>query len=201
MAHLNEAEARQDPFEQFGIWYAEATAAGLHQPDAMVLATATRQGAPSARAVLLKGFDSRGFVFYSNYESRKGNELAENPQASLVFVWAEISRQVRIEGIVQKVLPEESDTYFASRPLGSRLGALASNQSRVIPDREFLEQRVEALAEEYRDGEPPRPAYWGGYRLSPSVIEFWHGRPDRIHDRLRYRRIEAGGWLIERLSP
>lgn len=201
MAHLSEAEARQDPFEQFGIWYAEATAAGLHQPDAMVLATATRQGAPSARAVLLKGFDSRGFVFYSNYESRKGRELAENPQASLVFVWSEISRQVRLEGVVEKVSPEESDAYFASRPLGSRLGALASNQSQVIPGREFLERRVEALAKEYRDGEPPRPAYWGGYRLSPSVIEFWQGRPDRIHDRLRYRRLEDGGWLIERLSP
>ncbi len=201
MAHLSESEAREDPFEQFGLWYAEAGAAGLHQPDAMVLATATRQGAPSARAVLLKGFDSRGFVFYSNYESRKGRELAENPQASLVFVWSEISRQVRIEGIVEKVSFEESDAYFASRPLGSRLGALASNQSQIIPGREFLERRVEALAEEYRDGEPPRPAYWGGYRLSPIVIEFWQGRPDRIHDRLRYRHIEAGGWLIERLSP
>ena len=197
---LNETDIDADPFKQFHLWFNDALTANLIEPNAMTLATATRDGKPSARTVLLKGFDERGFVFYTNYESRKGQELAENPWAALVFLWKEIQRQVRIEGHIEKCSPEESDTYFLSRPLGSRLGAYVSQQSQVISSREILEARLAELTRENANLDIPRPPYWGGYRLSPTSIEFWQGRPNRLHDRLRYR-LSDRAWLIERLSP
>jgi pyridoxamine 5'-phosphate oxidase len=165
----------------------------------MTLATATRKGRPSARAVLLKGFDARGFVFYTNYRSRKGRELAENPQAMLLFCWEELERQVGIEGRVEQVSGAESDEYFASRPLGSRLSAVVSPQSEEVADREALEVKLEAASKRWRDA-PPRPPHWGGYRLTPERFEFWQGRKDRLHDRLCYRK-SAAAWKIERLAP
>jgi pyridoxamine 5'-phosphate oxidase len=185
---------------QFGHWFAEADAADLIEPNAMTLATADAGGRPSARMVLLKGFDERGFVFYTNYGSRKADELAGNPAVALVFWWPPLQRQVRIEGTVERVLREESEAYFRTRALGSRLGAWASAQSRVIAGRAELEQRLQELTERYRDREVPLPPFWGGYRVHPEVIEFWQNRPNRLHDRLRYRRV-PDGWTIERLSP
>jgi pyridoxamine 5'-phosphate oxidase len=166
----------------------------------MTLATADAGGRPSARIVLLKGYDSRGFVFFSNYDSRKGQELACNPYASLLFHWIELERQVRIEGRVEKVATEESDDYYLSRPIGSRLGAWASPQSAVLSDRGILEQKLGELEKQYGDN-PPRPPHWGGYRLAPDCLEFWQGRASRLHDRLRYTLISAGNWKIERLAP
>ena len=197
---LSESELDPDPIRQFQRWFDEATSAGLIEPNAMTLATATRDGHPSARMVLLKGFDARGFVFYTNYESRKGGELEQNPQAALVFFWVELERQVRVEGRVERAAPAESDAYFASRPLGSQIGAWASAQSRVIAGREPLERRTAELEDEYAGREVPRPSQWGGSRVVPHVIEFWQGRPSRLHDRLRYRQKD-GGWIVERLSP
>jgi pyridoxamine 5'-phosphate oxidase len=198
---LSEIDLDPDPIVQFQTWFAQALAAGLPEPNAMTLATATPDGRPSARMVLIKGLDARGFVFFSNYISRKGRELAANPYAALVFYWPELERQIRIEGRVELTSPEDSDAYFRSRPLGSQLGALASQQSAVIDGRADLERCVADLAEQYADGGVPRPPHWGGYRVIPMSIEFWQGRPSRLHDRLRYRRLEDESWLIERLSP
>lgn len=199
-AGLRESDAEPDPSEQFRRWFDEALAAGLHEPNAMVLATAGPDGAPSARVVLLKGFDGRGFVFYTNYEGRKGREIEANPRAALLFYWGELERQVRVEGAVARVSEEESDAYYASRPRGSRLGALASQQSRLVESREVLEGRIRHLEAEYEGREVPRPSFWGGYRVQPETFEFWQGRENRLHDRLVYHRT-SGGWKMERLQP
>ena len=198
---LSEADAEPNPFKQFQIWFDQALAAQLPEPNAMTLATATPNGKPSARMVLLKNFDERGFVFYTNYKSHKGQELADNPQAALVFWWAELERQVRIEGRVEKVSDHESDEYFHSRPLNSRLGAWVSEQSQVIKSREVLELRLQELKTESESQDVPRPPHWGGFRVIPTIIEFWQGRPSRLHDRLNYCRLDDGSWYIERLSP
>lgn len=198
---LSESDVDADPMRQFEKWFQQALAANLPEPNVMTLATATADGQPSARVVLLKAFDADGFTFFTNYDSRKGRELSANPQAALLFFWPELQRQLRIEGAVERVAEAESDAYFRSRPLGSRLGAWASQQSEVIPNREMLEQRVRELMERFPDGETPRPPYWGGFRVRPLTIEFWQGRPDRLHDRLRYRRNEGDDWCLERLSP
>jgi pyridoxamine 5'-phosphate oxidase len=197
---LTEADVDADPVVQFGRWFEQAEQAGLLEPTAMTLATATPDGRPSARMVLLRGFDERGFCFYTNYESRKGVELAANPRAALVFWWGELERQVRIEGPVAPTSRAESEAYFHSRPSGSQLSAAASPQSRVIQDRAVLERRVAELATGSADGQVPLPDFWGGYRLTHEVVEFWQGRPNRLHDRLRYRRA-GDGWKIERLAP
>jgi pyridoxamine 5'-phosphate oxidase len=189
-----------DPLEQFRHWYEYAVAAGLPEPEAMALATATPDGAPSVRFVLLKGIDERGVEFYTNYESRKGRELAANPRAALAVLWKPLQRQVRLEGPVERVPDEQSDAYFESRPRGSRIGAWASRQGTVLADRRSLEARFDQLEAEWRTREIPRPPYWGGYLLRPEAVEFWEGRPSRLHDRIHYLR-EDGGWRAERLSP
>ena len=199
-AGLDKADLDPDPIVQFHGWFEKVVDADLHEPNAMTLATATRDGRPSARVVLLKDYDERGFVFYTNYEGRKAGELEANPTCALLFYWGALERQVRIEGRASRLSGEESDAYFSSRPRGSRLGAWASQQSLPVEDRSVLEQRVRELEAEYEGREIPRPRFWGGYRVEPEVIEFWQGRESRLHDRLVYHRYR-GGWEIERLQP
>lgn len=198
---LNKADAAPSPFQQFKIWFEQALAAQLPEPNAMTIATATPDGKPDARIVLLKDYNQRGFVFYTNYESHKGQQLVENPWGAIAFWWAQLERQVRIVGRVEKISDAESDQYFQSRPKASQLGAWASNQSQVIDTRQVLEQRLQQLKEKYENQEIPRPPHWGGFRVIPDEIEFWQGRPSRLHDRLLYRRGEDGSWVIQRLSP
>lgn len=198
---LREGDVDPDPIRQFAAWFADAQAANLALAEAMALATATPDGVPSVRFVLLKGFDEQGFVFFTSYESQKGHELAANPRAALVFYWGALRRQVRISGTVSKVTRAESEAYFRSRPLGARLSAYASPQSAVVPSRDDLEQRVAEVAARFPDGDVPLPPTWGGYRLVPESIEFWVSQPDRLHDRLRYTRQPDGTWRVERLGP
>ena len=197
---LSESEVHTSPVAQFSQWWDEAMASEIDEVNAMTLSTITTGGRPSARIVLLKGFDEKGFVFYTNYESDKGQQLDANPYASLVFFWNELERQVRIEGKCERVSPEESDEYFYSRPLGSRLGAWASPQSKVIEGREILDKNAATLLERYASGEVPRPLHWGGYRVVADTIEFWQGRSNRLHDRIKYSH-QNGAWKIERLAP
>lgn len=198
---LSEQDLNPDPIRQFTLWFDDARQSGSAEFNAMTLATATPDGRPSARMVLLRGADERGFSFFTNYESRKARELEANPFAALVFFWHELERQVRIEGRVERVSAQESDAYFHSRPKGARIGAWASPQSQVIAGREILDSRYLEFEKRHPDETVPRPANWGGYRLAPDSIEFWQGRPNRLHDRLRYTLRPTGSWLIERLAP
>lgn len=202
VAHgLRRADLDSDPIKQFGIWFGEAASAQIRDVNAMTLATASPDGAPSARIVLLKAISDRGFVFFTNYLSDKGRQLDANPRAALCLYWVQLERQIRIEGAVEKTSPEESEEYFRSRPLGSRLGAWTSRQSQVIADRAALEQQLAEVTAQYEGADVPLPEHWGGYRVRPKSIEFWQGRTNRLHDRFRYSREGDGSWRIERLSP
>lgn len=198
---LRRADLHSDPFKQFGAWFAAALAADIRDVNAMTLATATPDGKPSVRIVLLKAFDDRGFTFFTNYDSEKGKQLEANPHAALNFFWPKIERQIRISGTVERTSREDSAAYFHSRPPGSRLGAWVSKQSEVIDSRQILDARLEQMEERFADGEIPLPPHWGGYRLKPDQIEFWQGRPNRLHDRFRYSRQADGVWQIDRLAP
>jgi pyridoxamine 5'-phosphate oxidase len=198
---LSETDVAAGALAQFGVWWNEAVASQIDEVNAMTLATASPSGVPDARIVLLKGYDERGFVFFTNYQSAKGRQLAENGQACLVFFWKELERQVKVYGSVEQVPAGESDDYFASRPRESRIGAWCSPQSRVIKGRQVLEDNVTNYTERFADGDVPRPPHWGGYLVRPQSIEFWQGRPSRLHDRIRYTLQTDGGWLIERLAP
>ena len=198
---LMEKSAPKDPFRLFHHWFAQAAKAHLLDPHAMALSTVSPSGKLSSRMVLLKGLDPLGFVFFTNYQSRKSNELGKHPQAALLFYWPQLGRQVRVEGKTRRVSAKESDDYFRTRPRGSQLSAWASHQSRVIPNRQVLEKRMRELEAKYRGQTVPRPSHWGGYRLIPQTLEFWSGRRNRLHDRLRYQRRGKGGWKRERLAP
>jgi pyridoxamine 5'-phosphate oxidase len=202
LAGLTETDLDSNPLKQFNIWFQQALAADLIEPNAMTLATATPEGKPTARIVLLKGVDEQGFVFYTNYDSQKGQQLIANPYAALVFLWDKLERQIRIEGKVEKLSADESWSYFHSRPKASQLGAWTSAQSQVIPNREVLEQKLLSLQAQYSgDATIPLPEHWGGFRVIPNRIEFWQGRPSRLHDRLVYDLQTDGSWSISRLSP
>jgi pyridoxamine 5'-phosphate oxidase len=198
---LSESDVLADPFSQFGKWWKEALASGIDEINAMTLATASADGMPDARIVLLKGFDEKGFSFFTNYHSSKGRQLLENPRGCLVFFWGELERQIRISGLVVQAGEKENDEYFNSRPEGSRIGAWASPQSETIESRDWLEQNEKKIREQFSDGKIGRPPHWGGYRLKPTHVEFWQGRPNRLHDRIQYRLQKNGGWTIERLAP
>ncbi|HEY6976850.1 MAG TPA: pyridoxamine 5'-phosphate oxidase [Chitinophagaceae bacterium] len=197
---LDESNVEEDAISQFTKWWNEAVNSAIDEVNAMTLATVSKEGAPSARIVLLKDYDERGFVFFTNYNSQKSNELEINPHAALVFFWKELDRQIRIQGVTEKINSEESDIYFFSRPIGSRIGAWASPQSAVIDSRKMLEEKVKLYTEQF-GGNVPRPPYWGGYRVIPFLIEFWQGRSNRLHDRIRYSKNGDISWRIERLAP
>ncbi|HJT18735.1 MAG TPA: pyridoxamine 5'-phosphate oxidase [Thermoanaerobaculia bacterium] len=201
MTELGQKDLHPDPFVQFGRWFDEAKAAVPSHPEGMVVATASKDGDVSSRVVLLKEFDSRGFAFYTNYNSRKAAQIHDNPRAALTFWWPQLERQVRIEGAIVRTTEEESDAYFATRPRGSQIGAWASEQSKVIAGRGDLDARFEELSANYHERPIPRPPHWGGYRVIPILFEFWQSRADRLHDRFQYRLREAKDWVIERLSP
>jgi pyridoxamine 5'-phosphate oxidase len=197
---LNESDVASSPIQQFTKWWNDALASEILEVNAMTLATSTKSGKPSARIVLLKGFDEKGFVFFTNYESNKGKALAENPNAALIFFWKEIERQIRIEGITEKISASESDAYFFSRPEGSRIGAWASPQSKIIKNRNILEENLQRFSNEFKNS-IPRPPHWGGYRVMPELIEFWQGRSNRLHDRIQYTKTGSGSWKVDRLAP
>lgn len=200
-ASLDEADVRPDPVEQFGLWFDEARASGVAEPNAMTLATVAPDGTPSARVVLLKSFDARGFTFHTNYDSRKGRELATNPRAALCFFWQPLERQLRIEGTVERVTTEESEAYFRTRPVAAQIGAWVSQQSSPIASRAELERLQAELTQRFAAGPVPRPEHWGGMRVVPQAVEFWQGRPSRVHDRILYTRQPDGTWRRQRLSP
>ncbi len=198
---LQEKDVAEQPIAQFDRWWKDAMESEIDEVNAMTLATADATGAPSARIVLLKGFDERGFVFFTNYNSKKGQDIAANPRVSLVFFWKELERQVNIRGSIEKVSDAESDAYFQSRPAGSRIGAWCSPQSTVIADRQILEDNITKYQTQFGDGPIPKPDHWGGYLVQPSSVEFWQGRSSRLHDRIKYSKKPAGAWIIERLAP
>jgi pyridoxamine 5'-phosphate oxidase len=198
---LVESEIEADAIKQFNIWWQDALEAKITEVNAMTVATASADGMPSARTMLLKGFSEKGFVFFTNYESYKGQQLVENPKACLVFFWKELERQVRITGLIEKTSEEENNTYFQSRPKSSQVGAVASPQSQVIESRDWLDKRYEKLSEQFEDAAIQRPSHWGGFLLRPVIIEFWQGRPGRLHDRIQYTILEDGNWKMERLAP
>lgn len=198
---LSESDVAPDPIRQFDVWWKEAVASTIDEPNAMTLATSSADGVPAARIVLLKGFDQDGFSFYTNYNSYKGQQLAENPKACLLFFWKELERQVRITGLVSIANNKQSDEYFNSRPEGSRIGAIVSPQSQVIESREWLDQQYGKMKQQLEGNTIERPTYWGGYVVKPVIIEFWQGRPSRLHDRIQYSLLEDGNWKIERLAP